>query len=131
MSFPPEKNADKLNQVGYSTGAQEGQGHFANNNTNYAPPMVSGNNSGSTAAAYGYEYDYSVPGAPVGAAGYPGATSGTPAAFLDPNMPRPNDILPLHPAIIEQRQIAASLPPCPKGGYHELRTHQYDIPAPL
>jgi hypothetical protein len=44
---------------------------------------------------------------------------------MDPSIPRPNDILPLHPAIIQQRQIAASLPPCPRGGYHELRSHQY------
>ncbi|KAF9342867.1 hypothetical protein BGX26_006692 [Mortierella sp. AD094] len=53
--------------------------------------------------------------------GYPGAMSGSPADFLDPTQPRPNDILPLHPAIIQQRQIAATLPPCPGGGYHELR----------
>lgn len=46
-----------------------------------------------------------------------------PTEFLDPLVPRPNDILPLHPAIIQQRQIAASLPPCPQGGYHELRSH--------
>ncbi|KAF9169711.1 hypothetical protein BGX21_009888 [Mortierella sp. AD011] len=59
-------------------------------------------------------------GANVGT-GYPGASSGPPTEFLDPTQPRPNDILPLHPAIIQQRQIAATLPPCPKGGYHELR----------
>ncbi|KAL1922639.1 uncharacterized protein VTP21DRAFT_10178 [Calcarisporiella thermophila] len=28
-----------------------------------------------------------------------------------------------HPAIEEQQRIAASLPPCPKGGNHELRAH--------
>ncbi|KAF9420689.1 hypothetical protein BGZ94_009057, partial [Podila epigama] len=55
-------------------------------------------------------------------AAYPGAVDGAPTQFLDPNIPRPNDILPLHPAIIQQRQIAATLPPCPKGGYHELRS---------
>ncbi|KAF9392597.1 hypothetical protein CPB97_000050 [Podila verticillata] len=54
---------------------------------------------------------------------YPGAPGAFPTEFLDPNIPRPNDILPLHPAIIQQRQIAASLPPCPQGGYHELRSH--------
>src|SRR5690606_601983 len=42
------------------------------------------------------------------------------SGFWDPHVPRPNDILPLHPAIIRQREIAATLPPCPKGGYHEL-----------
>ncbi|KAG0037219.1 hypothetical protein BGZ82_002937 [Podila clonocystis] len=60
---------------------------------------------------------------PSGAAHYPGAPGAMPTEFLDPLLPRPNDILPLHPTIIQQRQIAASLPPCPQGGYHELRTH--------
>ncbi|KAG0302210.1 hypothetical protein BGZ98_007685 [Dissophora globulifera] len=59
--------------------------------------------------------------ASAGGAYYPGAANQLPTVFLDPTMPRPNDILPLHPAIIEQRRIAASLPPCPIGGYHELR----------
>ncbi|KAG0332282.1 hypothetical protein BG000_010191 [Podila horticola] len=54
---------------------------------------------------------------------YPGAPGAMPTEFLDPLVPRPNDILPLHPAIVQQRQIAASLPPCPQGGYHELRSH--------
>ncbi|KAF9086251.1 hypothetical protein BGX23_009024 [Mortierella sp. AD031] len=63
------------------------------------------------------------PAAAVGGSSYPGAVPGPPTEFLDPTVPRPNDILPLHPAIIQQRQIAASLPPCPRGGYHELRTH--------
>ncbi|KAF9356417.1 hypothetical protein BGX34_009942 [Mortierella sp. NVP85] len=53
---------------------------------------------------------------------YPSAAPGPPTEFVDPTVPRPNDILPLHPAIIQQRQIAASLPPCSHGGYHELRT---------
>lgn len=58
---------------------------------------------------------------------YPAASAfiGPPTEFMDPTAPRPNDILPLHPAIIQQRQIAARLPPCTRGGHHELRTHQY------
>lgn len=121
MSYPPEKTVDQTPPLGlgYATGAQEGQ-----QGGQFAPPPVSGNNGGSSAATYGYEYDYTANSAPVGVAGYPGVTGGTPTAFLDPNVPRPNDILPLHPAIIQQRQIAASLPPCPQGGYHELRSHQ-------
>ncbi|KAK5829534.1 hypothetical protein F5H01DRAFT_374878 [Linnemannia elongata] len=58
----------------------------------------------------------------VGGSTYPGAVPGPPTEFMDPTIPRPNDILPLHPTIIQQRQIAASLPPCPKGGHHELRS---------
>ncbi|KAF9900298.1 hypothetical protein EC991_007640 [Linnemannia zychae] len=69
---------------------------------------------------------YTQPPAPaVGGSSYPGAAPGPPTEFMDPTIPRPNDILPLHPAIIQQRQIAATLPPCPRGGYHELRSHQY------
>ncbi|KAF9104500.1 hypothetical protein BGX27_010072, partial [Mortierella sp. AM989] len=60
-------------------------------------------------------------GTHISAGTYPGVTSGPPTQFMDPTQPRPNDILPLHPVIIQQRQIAATLPPCPKGGYHELR----------
>ncbi|KAG0275037.1 hypothetical protein BGZ95_009251 [Linnemannia exigua] len=66
---------------------------------------------------------YAQPAPAVGGSSYPGAVPGPPTEFVDPTMPRPNDILPLHPAIIQQRQIAASLPPCPRGGYHELRSH--------
>ncbi|KAF9334924.1 hypothetical protein BG006_001221 [Podila minutissima] len=58
---------------------------------------------------------------PSAPAHYPGAPGAIPTDFLDPLVPRPNDILPLHPVIIQQRQIAATLPPCPQGGYHELR----------
>ncbi|KAG0233746.1 hypothetical protein B0O80DRAFT_500399 [Mortierella sp. GBAus27b] len=77
---------------------------------------------------YGQGYNGGVPAAyeqgfPRPAGAYPGAAPGPPTEFMDPTVPRPNDILPLHPAIIQQRQIAASLPPCSKGGYHELRTH--------
>ncbi|KAG0052319.1 hypothetical protein BGZ83_002759 [Gryganskiella cystojenkinii] len=114
MSYK-KKSLDQTQQLPYSTGTQEGQGG------QFAPPPISGNNGGSSAAAYGYEYANNA--SPVGATGYPGVAGGTPTDFLDPNVPRPNDILPLHPAIIEQRQIAASLPPCPQGGYHELRSH--------
>ncbi|KAF9143166.1 hypothetical protein BGX30_001194 [Mortierella sp. GBA39] len=68
------------------------------------------------------QYFTQPPAPAVGGSSYPGAVPGPPTEFIDPAIPRPNDILPLHPAIIQQRQIAASLPPCPKGGYHELRS---------
>ncbi|KAF9153951.1 hypothetical protein BG015_002257 [Linnemannia schmuckeri] len=68
------------------------------------------------------QYFTQPPAPAVGGSSYPGAVPGPPTEFVDPTVPRPNDILPLHPAIIHQRQIAASLPPCPKGGYHELRS---------
>ncbi|KAF9924381.1 hypothetical protein FBU30_005651, partial [Linnemannia zychae] len=64
---------------------------------------------------------YSQPAAAVRGSSYPGAAPGPPTVFWDPLVPRPGDILPLNPAIIQRRQIAASLPPCPCGGYHELR----------
>ncbi|KAF9178259.1 hypothetical protein BGZ49_005405, partial [Haplosporangium sp. Z 27] len=96
-TYPPEKNASE-------------QPHYQ------APPPVL-NTSAPPPPVMGGTY---MTGVNVGA-GYPGVSSGPPTEFLDPTQPRPNDILPLHPAIIQQRQIAATLPPCPKGGYHELR----------
>ncbi|KAG0258259.1 hypothetical protein DFQ27_004733 [Actinomortierella ambigua] len=105
------------------------------------PPPASTTTSGTTATRFSFHEDqkhlaggfydknnsnnnaYSYPSAVGGSANHPGVMGATPVAFQDPTAPRPNDILPLHPAIIQQRQIAASLPPCPKGGYHELRTH--------
>ncbi|KAF9938989.1 hypothetical protein BGZ75_003619 [Mortierella antarctica] len=116
-SYPPEKSPAQQ----YPPPQQDGQGFAAQSNTNApapaaAAPYYTSNNT----------YNYNNAGQPgmaqVSASGYPGANAGPPAEYMDPTMPRPNDILPLHPAIIQQRQIAATLPPCPRGGYHELRT---------
>ncbi|KAG0254203.1 hypothetical protein BG011_005891 [Mortierella polycephala] len=116
----------------FSNPAQEGQGQ-AGAPYMYAPPppintggqtAVAGAGPGAGAPGGNY-YGYTGPTGPAPAAlGYPGAGSGAPTQFLDPTVPRPNDILPLHPAIIQRRQIATTLPPCPQGGYHELRTRQ-------
>ncbi|KAG0347211.1 hypothetical protein BG004_008189 [Podila humilis] len=86
------------------------------NQQQYPPPT----GTPTAMANQGYAGGPSATGVPP--SGYPGAAPSFPNEFLDPNIPRPNDILPLHPAIIQQRQIAASLPPCPQGGYHELRS---------
>ncbi|KAF8935706.1 hypothetical protein BGZ58_004843 [Dissophora ornata] len=137
---------DKPPQSQFPPPAQEGQGYSSNM---YDPPAPMG--TGQASEYYGQGSTYYGPsgqymggpeqgkwqgGGPAGpgmgmamgqqqgaggSAYYPGAANVPPTEFMDPTMPRPNDILPLHPAIIQQRQIAASLPPCPKGGYHELR----------
>ncbi|KAF9968078.1 hypothetical protein BGZ70_006880 [Mortierella alpina] len=117
-SYPPEKSPAQL----YPPPQQDGQGFAAQSNV-YAPAPAA------AAAPYynNYGNNYNNAGQPgmaqVSASGYPGANAGPPSEFMDPTMPRPNDILPLHPVIIQQRQIAATLPPCPRGGYHELRKH--------
>ncbi|KAF9276970.1 hypothetical protein BGZ68_009636 [Mortierella alpina] len=112
-SYPPEKSPGQQ----YPPPQQDGLS-FATQPNMYAPapaaPAPYYNNN---------QYNAGQPGmAQVSASGYPGANAGPPTEYMDPTMPRPNDILPLHPAIIQQRQIAATLPPCPRGGYHELRT---------
>ncbi|CAO3570719.1 unnamed protein product [Mortierella alpina] len=120
-NYLPEKSPAQL----YPPPQQDGQGFAAQSNV-YAPapaPAAAAapydNNDGNINSNAGQ------PGmAQVSASGYPGANAGPPGEFIDPTVPRPNDILPLHPAIIQQRQIAATLPPCPRGGYHELRTHR-------
>ncbi|KAF9902605.1 hypothetical protein BX616_001874 [Lobosporangium transversale] len=120
-NYPPEKQ-----QGPYANIPQEGQGY----NSNYGPPppdMKTGQNF-TGAPYYGAPVPMGDGGATSASAGpghFSGVQPGPPTEFVDPTVPRPNDILPLHPAIIQQRQIAASLPPCSKGGYHELRTHQY------
>ncbi|KAF9923045.1 hypothetical protein BGZ65_009169, partial [Modicella reniformis] len=106
-NYPPEKAIDQ----------QQQQNPFGQGYDMYSSPPTG--NAGATGAAGFGDYGQGFP-PPSGA--YPGVVSGPPADFMDPTVPRPNDILPLHPAIIQQRQIAASLPPCPKGGHHELRT---------
>ncbi|KAG0198570.1 hypothetical protein BGX28_007976 [Mortierella sp. GBA30] len=108
--YSNEKTLDQHPQHPFTT--QEGQAFDANT---YAPAPMSG------IAQTGYNNI----GQSGPTTGYPGATAGPPTEYWDPTQPRPNDILPLHPAIIRQRQLSASLPPCPKGGYHELRSHQY------
>lgn len=114
-SYPPEKSPGQQ----YPPPQQDGQGFAAQPNM-YAPAPAA------PAPYYNNQYNAGQPGmAQVSASGYPGANAGPPTEYMDPTMPRPNDILPLHPAIIQQRQIAATLPPCPRGGYHELRTQKY------
>ncbi|KAG0366088.1 hypothetical protein BC939DRAFT_462672 [Gamsiella multidivaricata] len=103
--YPPDQ---KTYQPAYPPPIQEGQAY--NPNMYYAPPPPAPMGGNQTSGAV-----------PNSGGQYPGAMSGAGAGYMDPTAPRPNDILPLHPAIIQQRQIAASLPPCPKGGYHELR----------
>lgn len=95
--------------------AQQAQPGYPQQPSNAYPPPQSSQQ----------QYFTQPPAAAVGGTSYPGAVPGPPTEFVDPTQPRPNDILPLHPAIIQQRQIAASLPPCPRGGYHELRSRQY------
>ncbi|KAF9975416.1 hypothetical protein BGZ73_000921 [Actinomortierella ambigua] len=102
---PAPAPSAQFTTTGYSYPEKNPTGEFYNNNAGI----------GSTA--------YNYPSAVGGSTNHPGVVGATPVAMQDPTLPRPNDILPLHPAIIQQRQIAASLPPCPKGGYHELRTH--------
>ncbi|CAG8472718.1 6926_t:CDS:2 [Ambispora leptoticha] len=46
--------------------------------------------------------------------------SGATSVIIDWNLLK---YLMIDPAIIEQRRIATQLGPCPKGGYHELRSH--------
>ncbi|KAG0239428.1 hypothetical protein BGW41_007692 [Actinomortierella wolfii] len=115
-----------INSVPAPTTTSAGYGYPVDQKSTFPPPLtdhkdsgvISGmSNPGNSSTAYGYPTTYN------GAANFPGVSGATPVPYQDPNVPRPNDILPLHPAIIQQRQIAASLPPCPKGGYHELRTH--------
>ncbi|KAI1315958.1 hypothetical protein EDD11_010597 [Mortierella claussenii] len=126
-TYLPEKVVSQRDgqQHPFATSAQEGQGY----NDMYGPPPPVNNaaqqgGAPSATAHLSSYYPDNNNGAAAGPAmmGYPGARPGPPTEFLDPTLPRPNDILPLHPAIIQQRQIAATLPPCPKGGYHELRS---------
>ncbi|KAF9184300.1 hypothetical protein BGZ51_003414 [Haplosporangium sp. Z 767] len=142
--YPSEKGYQYEQQPQHPlSNSAQGQG-LAGAPYMYAPPPPLMNSGGQTAVAGagpgagapgGNYHGYTGPAGPAPTAlgpgggagygsGYPGAGSGAPTQFLDPNVPRPNDILPLHPAIIQQRQIAATLPPCPQGGYHELRRRQ-------